>query len=302
MAAKPRREGTTGTPLWSLGQCGAFLVTGCRTLHRTRNGRIRGIAACLLSAVWIVLTDPEHPAARFLSILTFAHGGAGRTPIGWLGGLLGKTFVAAACMTLLTGGQRSVLPGLQCLRSAASDIATALCGAGSALVLYQHFAGSAALSDAAPAVTGLLLSLMSMGRGFCFLHPLTSSLTARRRGGERLPDPEREHALLSGAAGGFLLAIPLSAVPLGWLPLSAGTLLLIAGLLLKRRFFRALLAALVLLPVTTLLWGMPPENPHVTGPVQALFLGAGGVIAAFSAAAGNDDGSRHEFSAVSKKI
>lgn len=246
--------GTFGGSSGAAGQIGAILspiktaLEGIKSFGQNyvglfKNKRwIKLIAALVLALVWLVLMILSYNGINigFLNWLTFAKGGAGRSVIGWLGGLLGKTTVAAAFFSLFSGGARSLGGGFKSLFKGANfklgNLGALFFGAGGALVIYQFFAGRAVFADSMPAISGALVSIMALGRGNGFLYRFATSLTSKKTGGARFANGEKAGALLSGASYGFTLGALLSLIPFGWLPVIVGGASLIAGLVLALVF------------------------------------------------------------------
>ena len=194
------------------------------------------LPAAALGMIWLTLMLLSHfgISIPILNWLTFAQGGVGRSLPGWLGGLLGKTTVAAALVSMLSGGLPALGGGCKALfrRRGVPSLGPLLLGAGGALVLYQFYAGSAHWTDLMSALSGAALSLVALGRGDGFLARLAQALTAKKTGGLRLPDREKADGLLAGAALGFTLGAAVSLIPFGWLPVILGGACLLAGLVL----------------------------------------------------------------------
>jgi len=199
---------------------------------------VKLIIAGVIAVVWIVLMILSYNGINIgiLNWLTFAQGGAGRSVPGWLGGLLGKTTVAATFFSLFSGGFKSLGSGFKSLFSGANfktnNLGALLLGAGGALIVYQFFAGSASLTDTMPAISGALLSVMALGRENGFLYRLAQSLTAKKAGNTRIADVQKASGLLSGTTYGFALGALVSVIPFGYLPVILGGVCLIAGVVL----------------------------------------------------------------------
>lgn len=186
-------------------------ITGIGGLLRNpRGAALLGV----LSLLWLILgalgPDRLPFPVSLLSWLTFAEGGLYRSLPGMLFGILGKGTVAAALVSLVSpGGPGKVLQGAGKLfpsfakRGAGGRAVT---GVLSAVVIYLLFAGPFRLSAGTTmaGISGLILSLRSLGGGKDFLYRFTEALTARRgANGARLPDPAGQQGLLAGLSAGF---------------------------------------------------------------------------------------------------
>ena len=220
-------------------------LSGIRSLAQNAVGLFKNkqwiklAAAGAIAVIWIVLMILSRAGINVgaLNWLTFAQGGAGRGVFGWIGGLLGKTTVAAAFFSLFSGGFRSLGSGARRLFSGTNfkgdSLGAFLFGAGGALAVYQFFAGSAAWTDGMAAISGALLSLTALGRGGGFLFEMARSLTAKKAGKARSPQTKKANGLLSGMTCGFTLGALVSAIPFGWTPVILGGASLAAGIVLS---------------------------------------------------------------------
>ncbi len=201
--------------------------------------------AILLAAGWLVLMILSYNETEidFLNWLTFAQGGMGRSVVGWLGGLLGKTTVAAMLFSLFGGGIKSLGSGVKSLfrktNFQKNMLGSLMLGAGFALIAYQAFAGDASLTDTMSSISGALLSIMALGRGNGFLWSMAQSITARKTGEMRTAQKEKLQGMLTGMTFGFTLGALVTFIPFGWLPVILGGVLLVAGIVLTLVFGKA---------------------------------------------------------------
>ena len=201
--------------------------------------------AILLAATWLVLMilSYNETEVTLLNWLTFAQGGMGRSVGGWLGGLLGKTTVAAMLFSLFGGGFKSLGSGIKSLfrktNFQKNVLGSLMLGAGLALIAYQAFAGDASLTDTMSAISGALLSIMALGRGNGFLWSMAQSITARKTGKMRTAQKEKLQGMLTGMTFGFTLGALVTFIPFGWLPVILGGVLLVAGIILTLVFGKA---------------------------------------------------------------
>ncbi len=220
------------------------LINGAKSLWGNFKGIFKAkdkkalILAIGMAVVWLVQLLLPHLGVdglptKLLSGLTFAGGGTDGGILGGIGGIFGKGCFAAAVFSLLGGGGRAVAGGFRSMSGAFKDtrnLGAVLLGAGAALLLYQFFAGSATISDSMAAVSGMVLAAKNLGGQSGFLFRLARSLTAKKAGNSKTADNAKASALLSGCTVGFGLGVPLSAA-LGYLPLFAGFMLMVAGLI-----------------------------------------------------------------------
>lgn len=198
----------------------------------------RLIIAGAIAVVWIVLMILSYSGINLgpLNWLTFALGGMGRGFFGFIGGLLGKTTVAAMFFSLLSGGYKHLGDGFKALLQSSNfktnNLGVLLLGAGGALALYQFFAGNAFWTDTMSALSGALLSVQALGRGNGFLYTLAQSLTAKSSGKTRIAQSEKSVSLLTGVTYGFTLGALVSVTPFGILPVILGAACITAGIVL----------------------------------------------------------------------
>nr|MCR5092445.1 zinc ribbon domain-containing protein [Lachnospiraceae bacterium] len=234
------------------------------------------ISAAVMAAIWITLillqdNDIENDFLDISRIVTFAEGGAGRSWIGFAGGILGQGVVAAALATLVTGGGLDILKGIPRIFSGKNfrknTIGFYLLGIGLSMMLYQFFAGNATITEISAAVCAMLVSLRALGGRAGFLFSMLRSFTAGKTpNGQRFARTEKPQALFAGFSLGFAGAIPLSFVPedVGFLsmlsmesnllPLMIGGVFTLIGLLVSVLGLRtAKRAAAAVMAVMTLL-------------------------------------------------
>lgn len=177
------------------------------------------IGTVLLAVMWGVLwylRDSDSQIVKILSFLTFSEGGLDRDIPGMIGGALGKGTVAAAIVSLFSGGLKGLFKGIGALftghgekRSIVGIVIGILAGAAS----YLFFCGTgASLSSAIAGIAGAVLSLEAMGSGQGKLFDLISSVTSRKTEGIRSAVRGRCDSLLTGLTLGFALAAALSSL------------------------------------------------------------------------------------------
>ena len=170
----------------------------------------------LFAVLWFVLAqfrDSDAGIIRVLSWITFSEGGFDRPVPGMIGGALGKGIVAAALVSLCSGGLKNVFRGVRVLFAGSGrrrDIPMILAGIVTGAAAYYVFAGMQASAGTAMAgIAGALLSLETLGSGRLF--ELAQSLTSRRVNGGRKAMGDRCDGLFTGLTLGFILAAAVSA-------------------------------------------------------------------------------------------
>ena len=175
------------------------------------------IGTALLAGIWIALAffrDSGSEVVKALSFLTYADGGVDRGILGGVGGTLGKGTVAAALVSLFTGGLGKAFKGIGALfvghgerRGFFSFLLGLLAGA----AVYLAFAGTFAPEDGIMAgIAGALLSLEALGGGQGKLYALAESLTSKAEGGVRTARRGKIDGLLTGLTLGFAAAAALA--------------------------------------------------------------------------------------------
>ena len=178
------------------------------------------IETAVLAVLWFVLgmlRNSDSGILKFLSWLTFAEGGFDRSAFGTVGGILGKGTVAAALVSLFSGGLKDAFRGIGALitghgekRSIFSIIFGILIGG----AVYIAFAGAdnASGATAMPGIAGIILSLEALGGSSGKLYELAQNLTSRAVNGVRTAAKGKCEGLLTGLTIGFALATVLSAL------------------------------------------------------------------------------------------
>lgn len=176
------------------------------------------IGTLILAALWFVLAqfrDSDSEVVKILSRLTYAEGGFDRSMLGTVGGVLGKGTVAAALMSLFTGGLKNLFKGIGAIFTGHGEkrgIFTIIIGIVIGGLVYFVFVGKNVSADTAMAgIAGAMLSLEALGCGSGKLYELAQSLTSRARNGIRTAERGKCDGLLTGLTIGFTLATALAA-------------------------------------------------------------------------------------------
>lgn len=171
-----------------------------------------------LALLWFAVNqfkDWNPEVMKLLSWLTYARGGLTQGIPGMVGGTLGKGTVAAALISLFTGGLLSALKGIGVLftghgekRSVPSMVIGAVVGG----VLCFVFAGKLPSAETAMAgIAGAVLSLEALGSGRGKLFELVQALTSRAAEGVRTAVRGSCDGLLTGLTLGFALTTAVTA-------------------------------------------------------------------------------------------
>lgn len=200
------------------------------------------IPAMILVVLWVLLpiltaigADPF--PVKLLSALTFASGGLTGGFIGVVGGIIGKGVVAGLFISLISGGHRGIKEGISHVLSDFRKIKTAgiiplLIGAGAAMILYNFFAGIAAISQFMAGIAGIVICLRALGNKTGFIIRLITSLTAKKSDAGKSGNPAAVNGIITGLSAGFALSVLLSFIPFGYTPYCAGAAALIAAAVL----------------------------------------------------------------------
>ena len=175
------------------------------------------IGTVVLTLVWFFLGwlgDSDSTVVKMLSWLTFSEGGFDRSLPGAVCGALGKGTVAAALVSLFTGGMKNTFKGVGVFFSGHGEKRDVVCiviGAVVGLAVYFVFAGTDASGKTAMAgMAGALFSLQALGGGSGRIYELAQSLTAANTNGIRAAVAGKCDGLLTGLALGFAIATVLS--------------------------------------------------------------------------------------------
>ena len=170
-----------------------------------------------LAVLWFVLAqfrDSDSMIVRILSWFTYAGGGFDRSVPGTALGVLGKGTVAAALLSLFTGGLENLFRGLGALfkgRGENRDVSSIILGGVTGVVVYFAFAGKNVSAETSMAgIAGALLSLEALGSGSGRLYELAQSLTSRIQNGVRTVVRGRCNGFLTGLTLGFSLGTVMS--------------------------------------------------------------------------------------------
>ena len=175
------------------------------------------IGTLLLAILWFVLAqfrDSDSVIVRFLSWFTYAEGGFDRSVLGTPIGVLGKGAVAAALLSLFTGGLENLFKGVGTLlkgRGENRDVISIFLGVVAGAVVYFAFAGGNVSAGTTMAgIAGALFSLEALGGGSGKLYELAQSLTSRTQNGVRTVARGRCDGFLTGLTLGFSLGTVVS--------------------------------------------------------------------------------------------
>ena len=182
------------------------------------------IGVVLITILWFVLAifrDSDSWIVKVISWITFSEGGIDRTIIGAFGGVLGKGTVAAALISLFSGGLKNTFKGIKTLFSGRKGekrgIIGILIGTVIGALLYFAFTGrNTSAATAMAGISGMMLSLQALGGGKGKLYDLALSLTSRKNGDIRKARPGKCDGLLTGLTIGFALGTTISVLLSLW--------------------------------------------------------------------------------------
>ena len=127
------------------------------------------IGTLFLAALWLVLAQlrgSDSEVVKILSRLTYAEGGFDRPTLGTIGGVLGKGTVAAALLSLFTGGLKNLFKGIGAMFTGHGEkrgIFTIIIGIVIGGLVYFAFVGRNVSADTAMAgIAGAMLSLEAL--------------------------------------------------------------------------------------------------------------------------------------------
>ncbi|HAS73863.1 MAG TPA: hypothetical protein DCS67_06940, partial [Clostridiales bacterium UBA8960] len=213
------------------------------------------ISALVLGAIWLLLAilkalGIDWAPINWLSVATFAHGGISRNPVEIVGGLVGKSVYAVMLLSLLSGGHKGIGTGLKTVFRSLKGLdrkgaSLFLVGLGVALFGYNFMVGEPQIIDAAVSVAALMVVLRALGNYRGFLRRFVVALTASKAKKIRSENTKHVNQMLTGGAVGFLLTLPLSFVPLGWIGYLVGGVVFVAGVALYFSKPEAAVAALL---------------------------------------------------------
>lgn len=177
------------------------------------------IGVAIIGILWIILSvnrNSDSGFLKFLSFLTFAQGGYGRSFLGTILGVFGRGTVAAALISLFSGGFKNLIKGFGVLfkgRGEKRGVAAIIIGVIAGALLYLAYAGIHATAFSAMAgISGALLALQALGSGSGRLYGLAQSLTSKNSGGVRTAARGSCDGLLTGVTAGFAVSTALSAI------------------------------------------------------------------------------------------
>lgn len=206
------------------------------------NNKRKFIMSLIVAAIWILLMllpifGINSKLVRWLSNLTFAQGGMSNDILIIIGGILGKSIVATFYALLFSGGLKNVSVGLKRVLSSfkfsnMKQLGTLLFGAGVALIIYNFMVGFAYIGNSIVGISGLILTLNSLGGKTGFIRRLFTSITAKKIKEKRTENSGMLISMLSGLTIGFGLSVVLSTIPFEYTPYYAGCVALAAALVL----------------------------------------------------------------------
>ncbi len=211
------------------------------------------IPLLLITLVWLVLNLLPLFGINIatLNFLTFARSGANSGLFGILGGTVGKVFISYFVFSLLV----PLLSGENAFSGMSNGFASffksfflpgftrygsMVLGGGLALISYNFMTGDASWQNSLVGFLAAFMSIKALASQGGFLRRLLTSIAAKFNDG-RLPDTTVINSTITGWGSGFVLAIPMAAFGISFLPYIAGAAgaVMGIGLLLTGRIVKA---------------------------------------------------------------
>ena len=176
------------------------------------------IGTVVLAAFWFIMSllpESDSGILKWISWITYSKGGLDRSGLGIIGGVIGKSTVAAAIISLFSGGLMNTFKGIGVFFKGHGEkrgFLNVLIGCLIGNAAYIAFVGSGFTSGAS-AVTGIagaMLSLEALGSCSGKIYDLLQSLTSRSVNGVRIASRGRCDGILTGMTLGFALAATMS--------------------------------------------------------------------------------------------
>lgn len=223
-----------------------YLLGGVGRLFKGFKGvfkdKRRMIAVILMSVVWLLLIflpilGINASVIKYLSFLTFAHGGTSGGVIGMMGGVFGKGLFAYFIFALFSGkpfagvggGFRSLF-GSFAVKNL-KTLASILAGTGAALVTCNILTGDSSIQNSMAGVVAFFLSLRALSNKAGFLRGFLASLANKFLKG-KTPDTSLINSIIAGWAAGFALSVPLSLTGISIICYLAGVIVIIVAIVL----------------------------------------------------------------------
>lgn len=203
------------------------------------------LTTVILAIIWIALTllpvIGVNLSSKWLYWLTFAKGGMAGTGLTKIGGVLGKGVFAYFITTIIASIAarknpiKEIFSGFKRVFTSVSfkdlgKLSFLLFGMSAAFIAYNFLTGNCSLQLSVIGVIGFLSALRSMSQRYGFIRRFFSSLITKR--GKTINDSSVT-VIMSGWALGFLLSVPLSAMPVSFIGYYSGAGILILGILFK---------------------------------------------------------------------
>ncbi len=227
----------TMNPMLVLERKAMGMMSGLKNIFKDRR---KLFLVLILAFLWILLILLPYLGfnplpIKILSFLTFAQGGASLNSFRVIGGLVGKGVYAIFFVSLFDGEFKNMMGGMKPLlknikQTKKDYLPFLLIGIGTACVLYNFFAGYAALMKGMIGIASLSLILQVLHDKKGFIYAFVLASTAQRKNKQIRANQKRTEILLSGLAVGFVLSILLSIIPIGYAPYLFGALTMVIGI------------------------------------------------------------------------
>ena len=207
----------------------------------------RLLPTIILMVLWMVISllmamGKDLTVVKWLNTLTYASGGMYGGALGAAGGIFGKAVFAAVLNTVVLSLWFGKNPfarnpnGESLMRQAAASgmatVAPFLIGLGASLMLYYFFNVTGSTNNVMVGVMAAIGAMQAAQSSHGIIFSIVFFITGKASGG-RAPSGTAVRNSLLGATVGFALAVPLTFLHQPLLIASAGTAVLLLGILLS---------------------------------------------------------------------
>lgn len=213
------------------------------------------IPVIALGFIWLILfivrrSGDENFLTSLLSFLTYGGDASERSLIGTAGTALGRGTVVCALTSLVAGGTTNIKDGFGKLFGKAQSYTGSgsagwlITGLGLSLIVNQFLTGIPLFANVIGVVSLALVSIQAFGNEHSWLYSMARSITATVMSDRtRTANIAGIRKIMTGLIAGFTFMIPFSALnsvveevtydsPLSYLPVIAGVILLIVGIII----------------------------------------------------------------------
>ncbi|MBR6256912.1 MAG: hypothetical protein IKR23_05980 [Lachnospiraceae bacterium] len=198
-----------------------------------RSGQKRGVRGWLAFLFAILITvfsilqitskldGVNDSVMKVLNYITFARGGIGRSPVGFIGGVFGKATIVSALCTLFGGGLGTVFTGIKSIfvsrktekaQGMKGSVFLFILGFLLSAALYWFCVGNIELSGTMVAISGIITALRSVGSRKGMLYGFASAFAHRKKDGRKYTDHAAVRSFMVGISFGLMAISALVAV------------------------------------------------------------------------------------------